>query len=179
MSKDETNHAAADADARTLAELTIDGLLEGAPLTLTVEDLRAAPEAFQVPDVGAHVRGRTGRAVRFRALLHDRELGGNARWVDVASTDGFAASLPIEEIADDGMILYGAGEDGRDEVQGGPFRLMIPGYRDACASVKHLGRIGFSDQPGDDTRPRSKASEDGHEGSTCSLERDPGDPSGD
>ena len=160
--------------------LEINGRLEGAPFTLTQDELRALPEAYQVPDVGVHVKGRKGRAVRFRALLHGRDLLDNARWIDLESTDGFAASLPIEEIADDGLILYAVGDDALTEDEGGPFRLMIPGYRDACASVKHLGAIAFSDQPGKDTRPRTETEhvehhqeeEGAHDGHACTLERE-------
>jgi DMSO/TMAO reductase YedYZ molybdopterin-dependent catalytic subunit len=148
-----------------MTHLSIQGLLEGAPLELSADDLRALPEAYQVPDVGEHVKGRTGRAIRFRALLHDRDLQDGARWIDLESTDGFAASLPIEEIADDGLILYATAEAALTEDDGGPFRLMIPGYRDACASVKHLASIAFSDQPGKDTRPKTDPD-------SCTLERD-------
>ena len=149
-----------------MTTLAILGLLEGTPLELSHADLSSMPEAYQVPDVGVHVKGRTGRAIRFRALLHDRDLLDNSRWIDILSTDGFAASLPIEEIADDGLILYANEDVPLTQDAGGPFRLMIPNYRDACASVKHLASIAFSDQPGKDTRPKADP-----EGDACTLDR--------
>jgi DMSO/TMAO reductase YedYZ molybdopterin-dependent catalytic subunit len=144
--------------------LCIAGLVEGAPLEWTYADCRAAPAGFQVDDVGALVAGYAGRAVRFAALLAERELALDARWVQLEADDGaWAASLPLEEVLHDALVLYEEGGAPLAAARGGPFRLLIPGYRDMCANVKHLGCVTFADAPGRDTRPRHDARACRHE----------------
>lgn len=147
--------------------LTVEGLIEGAPLSLTIHDLEALDTEAQVLRVEDLVPGRVGRGVKFRALFDGPGLLENARWVELESSDEtFVASLPIEEVASEGVIWF-AGPDGPLTAEdGGPFRLLIPGYRDACANLKYLGRICFMDRPGRDTRPTSKPEHAAHHGAT-------------
>jgi DMSO/TMAO reductase YedYZ molybdopterin-dependent catalytic subunit len=137
----------------------MDGLrIEGrvaadAPDRLTHGDLFGAPDDARVDDVGALVPGRRGAGVRFAWLVDRVRPDEAARWVTLESSDGrFAASLERHELAD-AVVVHAQGDRPFGEADGGPFRLYIPGARDACGNVKHLGRVAFDVAPGADTRP--------------------------
>jgi DMSO/TMAO reductase YedYZ molybdopterin-dependent catalytic subunit len=164
-----------------ISTLHVEGLIAGAPLLYSSADLEALDVNAQITDLGEHVPGRAGRGVLFRALFDVRGLLENARWVELSSEEGdFVVSLPIEEVADQGLLWYAGTEGFLTSDDGGPFRLLIPGYRDACANLKHLAHICFMDRPGRDTRPTSRASHAAHheamgssaehDGHDCQLE---------
>ncbi|HIG85699.1 MAG TPA: hypothetical protein EYQ25_01515 [Planctomycetes bacterium] len=165
----------------TAPTLNVEGLIEGAPFSFSAADLAALDPAAQIAEVGEVVPGRAGRGVLFRALFDGPGLKDNARWVELESEDGtFVASLPIEEVAGDGILWYAGVDEFLTVKDGGPFRLLIPGYRDACANLKYLGRICFMSQPGRDTRPTGQVAHaahheatdtpEGHDGHDCELD---------
>lgn len=121
--------------------------------TFTFPDLAHLPDAHQVPDVGALVPGRAGRAVRIGALLE--RVGGDAPFVAVSSGDGkFRTSQPRETLAQ-ALLVYALDGQPLPSGQGGPFRLLIPDGADACANIKQVARIEQAQQPTDDQCPHS------------------------
>ena len=106
---------------------------------LTLADLSALPAGQQVPDVGALVPGRKGRAVRVAALLGPASEA--APHAVVASSDGrFQAGLSRAQL-EQALLVYALGGDPLPEDQGGPFRLLVPAGADACQNVKGVARI--------------------------------------
>jgi DMSO/TMAO reductase YedYZ molybdopterin-dependent catalytic subunit len=137
--------------------LHISGLVQR-PATLSFENLATA--AGQVPDVSALIPGRKGRGVRLAALLAQVEVRPEARYLILESTDGFSASVPLEAVDGQGLVVYADAGAPLTERDGGPVRFYIIDVVacgiadvDRCANVKHLGRIHLSRNPGNDTRP--------------------------
>jgi G3E family GTPase len=102
--------------------------------------LGALPD--QVPDVGALIPGRAGAAVPLREVLRGAGIdieGG--RSLVVVARDGFVTPpTPASELLD-GLIVHSLGGGALPEPQGGPFRLLVPGRKDACGNVKGVVRI--------------------------------------
>jgi DMSO/TMAO reductase YedYZ molybdopterin-dependent catalytic subunit len=134
--------------------LELAGLVD-APQRLTVADLRALSEESQVPDVGALVPGRKGRAVKLSALLQRARPQEGAAHVSVRSQDGrFEASQPLASMMT-AVVVYGLGDGPLPDEQGGPFRLLIPGTQDPCANVKQVGRVEVAGAPGQNSCPHT------------------------
>ncbi|MBX3471602.1 MAG: enoyl-CoA hydratase/isomerase family protein [Planctomycetes bacterium] len=120
--------------------LAVGGLCE-APAELGREELARLPEAEQVPDVGAVVPGKKGRAVRLAGVLRAARPAEDVTHVALSSSDGKArASLTLEEAAH-AVVVYGLRDQPLPEDQGGPFRLLLPPGGDACRNVKHVARV--------------------------------------
>jgi DMSO/TMAO reductase YedYZ molybdopterin-dependent catalytic subunit len=133
--------------------LRIEGDLEHGPIELGFEDLLALPPKQQVRDVSAYASGVRGSGVRLRALIARAAPSPAARYVHVTANEGrFRASLFRASISELAIVLYA--RDGRplSREQCGPFRLVLPGFRDACRDVGALERIAFERQPGPDER---------------------------
>jgi len=136
--------------------------LDGAviqPIMLDSMALEKLPAEHQLPDLSVLFQGMRGRGVRVRALLDIPAHAIEADHVTFHSQDGkFAASLPLKQAEEYGIVIYEL--DGRplSEQQGGPFRLVTPGLGDLCANVKGVARIEFTKGPGKDTRPSVKGS---------------------
>jgi hypothetical protein len=68
--------------------------------------------------------------------------------------------VPLAEVIDHAVIIYGLDQQPLPAEQGGPMRFLIPdvtvygiGEVDACANVKFLSRIETSVGRGPDSRP--------------------------
>jgi 2-dehydropantoate 2-reductase len=138
--------------------LAVSGALLGPALSLDACDLAAFPAADQVPDVGALVPGRTGRGVRLAALLARARPSAEARWLSAASQDpAFAVSVPLEEVREQGIVVYEQDGAPLAPEKGGPFRLLVRGHPDECVNVKQLARLELAAARGRDTRPADDA----------------------
>ena len=139
--------------------LTIDGELSS-PAALSRADLSAFPDEARIDDVSKVEERRQGRAVRLSALLERVEPNSSATHVTLhASTDDFAASIPLEAAREVGILIYDIDGEPLDTKAGGPFRFLIPNAAecktadmDACANVKFLDRIELTAGKGKDTR---------------------------
>lgn len=141
--------------------LTIDGAVER-PLRLSLADLSALPG--QVPDVSQLVSGRQGSAVTLVALLAAAGIRPDAAWLTLhASADDFHASMPLDSVREQGLVVYRLGDQPLPAKAGGPVRFLIPDVAachthevDECANVKFVDRIELSAARGFDNRPEDE-----------------------
>lgn len=139
--------------------LTINGEV-AAPAALSLGDLSSFSEEARIDDVSQVEERRQGKAIRLSALLDRVEPNASATHVTLhASTDDFAASIPLEAARDVGILIYEINGEPLDAKAGGPFRFLIPNAAecktaemDACANVKFLDRIELTAGKGRDTR---------------------------
>jgi hypothetical protein len=130
-------------------------------------DLAALPN--QVSDISQLIPGREGGGVRLQSIMDTVHPSSAVAYVTLKSTDGkFSASIPLEA-GRNAVVAYRLGNEPLPAKKGGPFRFLIPnveecdiGEVDACANVKFLGEILFSNQPGEDNRPTSKVMHEKH-----------------
>jgi len=129
------------------------------PRQFSFDDLAALPH--QIPDIGVLAPGRRGCAVRLRTLLDETGIGERATHITLYANDGnYTASVPLDEVIDHAVIIYGLDDQPLPAEQGGPLRFLIPditvcgiGEVDACANVKFLSSIEASEGRGPDSRP--------------------------
>jgi DMSO/TMAO reductase YedYZ molybdopterin-dependent catalytic subunit len=133
-----------------------------APGAYTREDLTALDG--QISDAGTVAAGRRGRAVRLAALLDAARPTSEARYLTLEAEAGYAASIPLEAVREQAIIIFATDGGPVPHAEGGPFRFLIPDVAacqtaevDACANVKHLERLVLSAERGVDTRPRTNA----------------------
>ena len=137
--------------------ITVTGLVERR-LELGYDALAALPG--QVEDVSALAPGREGGAVRFSSVLDAAGAQSGAVFVTLEAEGDFAASVPLDAVADQALILYALGGGPLPQAQGGPVRFLIPDPAacgaeevDTCANVKYLRSIELSAERGRDVRP--------------------------
>lgn len=140
--------------------LRTDGLVKR-PLNLAYEDLLALPG--QVPDLTLLVPGRQGGGVMLNALLNAAGPCDEAEFITLSTSDGsFSASIPLDQVRGQGIVVYRDVDGPLSEAQGGPVRFLVKdieacrlgsGEIDRCANVKHLSRIELSSSLRTDTRP--------------------------
>jgi DMSO/TMAO reductase YedYZ molybdopterin-dependent catalytic subunit len=77
-----------------------------------------------------------------------------------ATEDDFAASVPLDPIRSEGILVYSVEGQPMTLAQGGPFRFLIKDPAachtdelDDCANVKFVDRIELTSGRGRDTRP--------------------------
>jgi len=140
--------------------LVIEGEVES-PCSLTFNDLASLPD--QIDDLSTVVPGRTGGAVRLRAIFERVSVAPEATHLTCESSEGgFAASVPLEAVRA-AVVAYRLGDGPLPADLGGPLRFFIPqvdecarGEVDPCANVKYLARLRLTRGPGRDTRPTTK-----------------------
>ncbi len=140
--------------------LTIDGHVQ-APLVLTHQELAAFDESDHVRDVSRFHPTRSGDGVTLESLLARVTPTSQASYLTLhATADDFAASVPLEPIRNEGILVYSVAGQPMTAEQGGPFRFLIKDPAachtdelDDCANVKFVDRIELTAGPGRDTRP--------------------------
>ncbi len=140
--------------------LEIAGLVNR-PSVLTIEDLAALQD--QIPDVAMVAPGREGVAVRLRALLDSVSPMEAATFISLQAEGDFSASIPLEPVLDEAILIYRLGGEPLPAAKGGPIRFMIPNPAacgtaeiDHCANVKYLRRIELRSEKGQDGRPTTR-----------------------
>jgi 2-dehydropantoate 2-reductase len=137
--------------------LQIDGAVLQ-PLSLDRAALAKLPAEYDVPHVETLQPNIRGRGIRLKGLLQVPAPALGADHVTFHSGDGrFAASLPLQQAMEHGILVYELDGQSLPDQQGGPFRLVAPGLGDLCANVKGVSRIEFTHGRGRDTRPSQAA----------------------
>jgi len=140
--------------------LVIDGEVT-TPLSLTYDELSAFPESDQVRDVSRFQPSRSGDGVTLESILQRVSQTDAASYLTLhATADDFAASIPLESVRAEGIIVYSVDDQPMTLGQGGPVRFLIRNPAachteelDDCANVKFLDRIELTSGRGRDTRP--------------------------
>jgi DMSO/TMAO reductase YedYZ molybdopterin-dependent catalytic subunit len=137
--------------------ITVDGLVDR-PTAYDADGLSALPG--QVPDVSALVPDREGVAVSLAAVLDSAGVSDDARFITINAEAGYSASVPLEAVRDQAILIYKLGDGPLPRDKGGPVRFFIPDVAacqtdevDQCANVKYVESIVLSAVQGADTRP--------------------------
>lgn len=144
--------------------LRVDGAVDR-PSVWTFEDFAAFDEADQVRDVSRFPSRKQGDGVSLESLLSRVSPRPEAGYLTLhASRDDFHASVPLDPILKEGVIVYRLGDGPLPEDKGGPFRFLIrdpsachTSELDDCANVKFIDRIELTVGKGQDTRPTDDA----------------------
>lgn len=140
--------------------LKISGEVEN-ELEFSIEELEAFRVEEKVEDVRKLGSNREGAGVYLQAILSRVKPKPTVRYITFHSpSDDFLASVPIDRVAEAGVVTYAVGGKAMSREQGGPFRFIIPDPApcqsdevDECANVKFLEEIILSAEKGRDTRP--------------------------
>ena len=126
----------------------------GVPV-LRVTGLVDSPGGWSTSDLAAlagQVTEGGGRGVSVGALLE--AAGPRGDYVSVESDDGgYRASIPMEELAAKGVLIYGLGSGGLPPERGGPFRMLVPEGHTLCWNVKGVGEMRVTAHPEPDSVP--------------------------
>jgi len=147
--------------------LRIDGEVEDT-LNLAFEDFQAFSEADQVQDVSRFHPTRKGDGVTLNSILDRVNPKATATYLTLhATADDFSASVPLQAIRDEGIVVYQLDGAALPVEKGGPVRFLIRNPAachtdelDDCANVKFVDRIELTAGRGRDTRPED---DDEHE----------------
>ena len=139
------------------SRLALCGLASGLPRELSFADCAAFPREHQVADVGEFVRGRRGRALRLRALFDEIQPSPKARIAVLATANEQepTISLPLREVGEHGLLVYGWQDKPLCYWHGGPFHLILPGFAYAASDVPHLVSIEFAAATAAEKRSRT------------------------
>lgn len=134
------------------------------PRELTFADLAAVDPRQQISDVSRIAAGRKGDAVRLSALLELARPKPGAKYLNLHSTsDNFHASIPLNVVAEKGIVIYRLEGQPLSVQAGGPIRFFIPDHKachtdeiDECANVKFVDTIELASSRGFDNRPHDE-----------------------
>ena len=141
-------------------QLVVDGAVRN-PQVLTCDDLSGFDEQDHERDVSRFHPTRRGDGVTLQSLLKRVDPVTEANYLTLhAGRDDFAASIPLDAIREEGILVYSVDGEPLDIAHGGPFRFLIRNPAacrtdelDDCANVKYVDRIELSVGRGRDTRP--------------------------
>jgi DMSO/TMAO reductase YedYZ molybdopterin-dependent catalytic subunit len=136
------------------------------PLELTFDDFSAIPSAEQVADVSQFHPKRQGDAVTLEAVLTQANPRPGATYLTLhATADDFHASVPLDAVRGEGLIVYRLAGGPLPVKNGGPIRFLIKNPAachtdelDDCANVKFVDRIELTAGKGRDNRPHDEVS---------------------
>jgi hypothetical protein len=116
---------------------------------LGFDELARMDARFQVDDVGAYatsarVDGPPLRGVRIQAFVESCGAVPEAMFVIVRTHAGFSASVFRREIERLAIVAYARGDEPLPAEMGGPFRLLLPGFKDESRDLFDLASIEFS-----------------------------------
>ena len=149
-------------------DLLIHGLVEQ-PLTFTMAALRRFPSVSRTcflecsGNVIGDLRGNPPPTVQdshgllsctewtgvsLKLVLSEARLKPEATWLIAEGADAcrMARSIPIAEVLDEALLVYGQNGEALRPEQGYPLRLILPGF-EGNMNVKWLHRLQASDSP--------------------------------
>ena len=140
--------------------LIVDGEVENR-LELSFDDLEQFSEAEHIRDVSRFHPTRHGDGVTLESILSRAGVKDSAGYLTLHAThDDFAASVPLEAVRGEGIVVYQVDGGTLPVEKGGPLRFLIRNAAacktdelDECANVKHVDRIELTPGRGRDTRP--------------------------
>ena len=148
-----------------IADLEVGGLV-GAPRSYDFAALAALPD--QIADVSELADGREGTAVPLATLIERSRPAADAAFITLFAEGDYSASVPLQAVVDQAILIYKLGDGPLPAAQGGPIRFLIPDVAacqtaevDSCANVKFLRRIELGSERGRDSRPQTKAAHAG------------------
>lgn len=116
------------------------------------EALSSLPKEYQIEDVSRSVAGMEGAGVRVKAILKISSPLSKADHITFHSQDGkFAASIPLREVMESGILIYKRDGAPLPASEGGPVRLVVPHGDNACSNVKSVIRLELTVGRGKDT----------------------------
>ena len=133
--------------------LLVTGRLAGGDLSLSSDDCRSFSTEHQIADVGAFASGVRGEGVRLAALIDRARVRPEALYLNVRNrSETFAAALFRRYVEELGIVVYAFEGAPLTSDQGGPFRLVLPGFDGESRDIHDVAMLAFSNDPGDDTR---------------------------
>lgn len=134
------------------SRLRVCGLVS-AERELGADELRSIPAEFQIAEIGHFAKGLRGQAVRLKGLMQLAGVKSNAMFVNAGARDGkLRLALFRWEVEALALVVYAQDGAALSAAQGGPFRLVIPGYHDAARDLADLAWLEFSKRAAPDTR---------------------------
>ena len=116
----------------------------------------------QVADVSQLADGREGGAVTLAAVLAHARPTDDARFITIEAKGNYSASVPLDAVRDQAILIYRLGDESLPGDKGGPVRFFVPDVAacqtdevDQCANVKYVQSIVLSAERGQDTRPQN------------------------
>jgi hypothetical protein len=139
--------------------LAIGGQVERPSFGLGSDDLARIDERFQVDDVGAYassarVEGAPLRGVRLQAFMEMTGVVPEALVLIVRTHGGFSASVWRKEVEKLGIVAYARGAEPLAAELGGPFRLLLPGFKDESRDLYDVATLEFATRRAADSRNR-------------------------
>ena len=94
-----------------------------------------------------------GDRVAVAALLGDVGAATHASF-ETESAD-YRASIPLDVLRDQAVLVHAVGGEPLADEDGGPFRLLVPDGDTLCWNVKGVARIRLTDGPEPDSVPEN------------------------
>jgi DMSO/TMAO reductase YedYZ molybdopterin-dependent catalytic subunit len=131
--------------------LAVGGVVDRPSFGLSFADLVHLPGEYQVTDVGAYctparIAGAPMQGVRLRAIFEHVSAHPEVMFVNFEAENGFKASVWRREIEALAIVVYARGDLPLVSELGGPFRLLLPGFKDEARDIWQLATIEFSDR---------------------------------
>jgi len=128
-------------------DFVVEGLVENA-LRLTYEEFLKLPKIVSVSDfhcvTGWSRLDNRWEGVTFKTICDLVKPLKKAKYVMVAAEGNYTASLPIEDLVDDNVLLaYGLDDKPLKPEHGGPLRLVVP-KKYAYKSAKWVRKLKFT-----------------------------------
>ncbi|MFO1010635.1 MAG: hypothetical protein U1F29_11290 [Planctomycetota bacterium] len=124
-------------------------------LELSFDDLRGLPAEYQIADAGRFARGAQGEAVRLAGLLARAGAAKHPLFLNFGNRDG-SVRLAVfrHQVEPLGLVVYARGGKPLAAAEGGPFRLLLPGFHDGAGDLANLGWIEVATKAGPDERAK-------------------------
>lgn len=141
----------------TPGRLSIGGLIDRPNFGLTFGDLDGIERKYQVENVGAYstparVLGTPLRGVRIAGLIEMVGASPEALFLNARTHGGFEVSVWRREIERLAIVAFARGDEPLAAEDGGPFRLLLPGFKDEARDLWDCALIEFSHKAGKDSR---------------------------